>query len=239
MDVDDQRIDIEWPRFSAYELTNGVLRPTPKSDFGKYRPWESYLIARRVGMNTAGPHEDLLKLVFDLRFLARSPGPKYLLEPQSAERTLEWCSTHGVLGVKFSGPSDELPHSSQSWRRHNEPFDDFVNAALELDEALRPFANIPDLERGSLDLVESLGGRASRVFSDGAQHSSLIELYWAMTLHDVLAGGWPDACSLCGTIFLTRSKRARYCSPTCRETAQKRAQRQRRRDSPGSPSALG
>jgi hypothetical protein len=222
---------VKWPRFSEYQLVNPALAAAADAISETYFPWRAYLAAREDGLSQRGPHEELLRLVSDLRFTIRSRDGGYELDAPSVEALLRWCSRHGLLGVGF--PSLGEAGSKPKWPKYEESVEDFLDAVLELRDTMAPFVDYAVWgEEESLELLGALELRALRPMSSAFADSTLIELCWAMAFQDALAAGFPRICQHCDSLFLTRSRQAKYCTGRCRETAQKQAHRKslRKRD---------
>lgn len=229
-DIQD-RDGFEWPHFDRYRLEKGLLIVDAGAAIEWRYPWRDYLATREIGMSRRGPHEELLKLVTDLRFVVRSPGPGFVPDARSVESLVDWCSRWGLLGIGLSSIGGASSPSKKGWRGYQEALSDFLDAALELRSALGLFAGRAEWTRpDTQDLVDALVPVASGTATGAPPAGSLLQMFWAMTLQDAMAGGAPRSCEVCETLFLTRSRRAKYCSSTCRETAQKRARRGRQQN---------
>ena len=92
-----------WCRFDRYEIGDGYIRPATGANLEYFDPWQDY---RRAGGGRGAwipPYGSLLELVRNLESRpSPGPGPLWALSPGSEQRLLDWCSTHGVLGL--------LPH---------------------------------------------------------------------------------------------------------------------------------
>src|SRR6266852_9471668 len=98
---------IEWWRFSLYEIRDGCVRPSDGARLEWYDPWPDFQHTRTqtVGQAPAAAqpaYQSLLKLVHQLEYL---PGPTChpdRLTQKSQALILEWCQQHGLLGVLLS-----------------------------------------------------------------------------------------------------------------------------------------
>src|SRR5439155_27351539 len=123
-----------------------------------------------------------------------------------------------------------LPTSDAFWRMYAEPVDAFIEAAMVFRTAVRQL-NGSDAGERQLGLQTlnallspvgiAIGVTAGELRERRVPHS-LLGMFAAMVLLDVTAGRRPLACIVCGTPFLSKVDRARYCSPPCRRNAQKR-----------------
>ena len=142
------------------------------------------------------------------------------------------------------------------WERYVEPVEDFVRAASALRDALdglRHAAPVREMtpeqigrvSRGisALDALIFPVRSATGVLEDGSFREqwispSLLTSFAKMAHEDVTGGKRPLSCALCGRTFVTDAYQARYCSPRCRNTAQKREYRRKLQEkaAAGSPS---
>ena len=83
------RIGAEWPRFSAYELLDGCIRPTENARLERYDP-----LTER-GKGGRRPYEDLAELIRQGRYTVSSRA----ITPETAESVVSWCQQYGLLGV--------------------------------------------------------------------------------------------------------------------------------------------
>jgi len=136
------------------------------------------------------------------------------------------------------------PTTEAFWRLYAEPIDAFLEGAQALAGALhglqgeRPFAGGPDATGAatrSLAALHTLVGPVSAALAiteDGALRQrwiapSLLGSYAMMALQDIGGNRRILACARCGGLFTAAAYQARYCSPRCRNTAQKAALRAR------------
>ena len=136
------------------------------------------------------------------------------------------------------------------YQRYAEPIDDFLRAAMRLVDTLaRVGAKLeeagesrsPELgleilnEFEPLALTAGLGDSSdlSPPYREAAEMPSLITLFAQMALQDIAGVGMrPVRCAVCGRTFVTQAYQAQYCSARCRNTAQRRSQRERARSAP-------
>lgn len=129
-----------------------------------------------------------------------------------------------------------LPLSEEFWREYAEPLDQFVNAVRALEDALRYLQEPTEVRRGR-DKINALAGDVNLTlltseegFRQAWVSTSLLGTLAAMAIFDLAGGKRVLRCQTCGRPFVSGSPSARYCSSTCRHTAQKRAYRQRVRE---------
>lgn len=129
-----------------------------------------------------------------------------------------------------------LPLSEEFWREYAEPLDQFVNAVRALEDALRYLQEPTEVRRGR-DKINALAGDVNLTlltseegFRQAWVSTSLLGTLAAMAIFDLSGGKRVLRCETCGRPFVSGAPTARYCSPTCRQTAQKRAYRQRIRE---------
>jgi hypothetical protein len=140
------------------------------------------------------------------------------------------------------------PLSAEFWLTYAEPVYDFVEAAHLLLDTIRIFEirqkgpgsgnGEPAAKlRRAMDhfhgLIETVSPTISRPLEGAPRQewlaTSLLGALAMMALLDLTESRRVITCSTCGRISVTRAYQARYCSPTCRNTAQKRRHRGRRR----------
>lgn len=137
------------------------------------------------------------------------------------------------------------PLSERFWRLYAEPVHDFLDAARSLRSALRalgqmkPYEEASDEERreivGGRDTLHSLTRSVSptiALLEDGSIRQewiapSLLASLGMMALQDLSEDRRIRSCTACGSIFLTSAYQAQYCSPRCRNRAQKQRHRER------------
>ena len=129
-----------------------------------------------------------------------------------------------------------LPLSEEFWREYSEPLDQFISAVHALESALRCLQEPTDVRRGR-DKINALAGDVNLVLLTSQEQfrqawvaTSLLGTLTAMAILDLAGGKRVILCETCGRPFVSGVQKARYCSPTCRHTAQKRAYRQRIRE---------
>ncbi len=136
------------------------------------------------------------------------------------------------------------PTTDAFWRLYAEPLDAFLEGAEALAGALyglqgeRPFAGGPeasDAAARSLAALHTLVAPVSAALAiteDGALRQrwlapSLLGSFAMMALQDLAGNRRVLACNRCGGLFTAAAYQARYCSPRCRNAAQKAALRSR------------
>lgn len=148
------------------------------------------------------------------------------------------------------------PFSEEFWRRYREPVNDFLERAKGLTSALKYFSSpIPEdiwsdgwvhddnglpsmryidfwadvtyLNELTSNASIGLGLDATGCPREVIGFRSLLASFALMILHDVTGGRKVNVCANCGTPFTSTSPKAGYCSLRCRNTAQKRRQRER------------
>lgn len=138
------------------------------------------------------------------------------------------------------------PMSENFWRMYAEPVDAFIDGALALYQAIaglrhvKPFADVSEEDRiegaRGLDILHALTSTVRVTIvpqADGTVRQrwlapSLLASYAMMVLQDLTEHRRPRACEKCGNLFTSPAYQARYCSPRCRQAAQKRAYREKK-----------
>ncbi len=170
---------------------------------------------------------------------------RYRYEPfsQTWGRFFVGASTHECESYPYPAPLAE-----EFWRTYAEPVYDFVEAARLLLNALRLFqAHQGDPGTGSaadalklrqaMDAFHGLIETVSPTISpsvDGTPRqgwlaTSLLGALAMMALLDLTESRRVMTCHTCRRIFVTKAYQAAYCSTTCRNTAQKRRHRAKRK----------
>jgi hypothetical protein len=135
------------------------------------------------------------------------------------------------------------PLSDAFWRAYAEPVEDVVKAAVQLRKALALLkdateAGSQDLGRirRGMDILHALTRtvRPTLVPSDGVLRqewlsTSLLGTLAMMALLDLTEQRRIRTCATCGEVFVTKAKEGAYCSVRCRETAQKRRYRAKKK----------
>lgn len=88
-----------WWRFEAYRLKDGCIRPARGAELICYDPWWDFYRQRTERGHrrpTEAPYAPLLRLVEQLG-LPNSQG--HVLSGDHQELLLDWCATHGLLGL--------------------------------------------------------------------------------------------------------------------------------------------
>jgi len=138
-----------------------------------------------------------------------------------------------------------LPLSDAFWRLYAEPIQDFIGAALTLRNALLDLSRDDDQRARAaganrLTVVAAPVRQALLPLPDGSFQQrwlapTLLASFAAMASQDIARPGHRvRRCAVCGRLVVTKAYQLRYCSQTCRHTAQKRNYRRRVRES-GSP----
>ncbi len=83
------RLGAEWPRFSAYELRDGCIRPTENARLERYDP-----LTERSERGKR-PYEDLAELIRQGRYTVSSRA----VTPKIEASVVSWCQQYGLLGV--------------------------------------------------------------------------------------------------------------------------------------------
>ncbi len=114
-----------WVRYSAYEVTDGWIRPAPGAELTSYDPWREYEQSvqrghyRKGGTTREPSYQSLLSMLprvvtppvleslqTSLEMGLGANGP-LRLDTRRTDRLASWCVKHGVLGV-FSQRCTEL-----------------------------------------------------------------------------------------------------------------------------------
>jgi hypothetical protein len=136
--------------------------------------------------------------------------------------------------------------SEEFWLSYAEPVEDFIEAASLLLSAVTALGTInPHAETDENDLEKidwGMGVLHSLVRTVGPAvipkpegslrqewvSTSLLGAFAMMGLLDLTESRRILGCENCGTVFVSRSRRAKYCSQKCRLTTQKRRHRARK-----------
>jgi hypothetical protein len=135
------------------------------------------------------------------------------------------------------------PLTEEFWRIYAEPVEDFLEHAGWLIAALHRVASPPTFRsKGSehglgLETLNTLAGRVSPVlelnddgsFRQGWGTNSLLASLATMAIFDIGGSQRVLRCETCGRHFVTPAYQAKYCSDTCRSTAQKRRSRAKKK----------
>jgi hypothetical protein len=140
------------------------------------------------------------------------------------------------------------PTSAEFWCHYGESVEDFLNAAFAIRDALQKLKHIKpqaesteETERHVLEGMKILYALVSPVrtivepLTNGTYDQrwvspSLLASFAMMALQDVAAQKRILNCETCRSLFLSTSPRARYCTTTCRHTAQKRRYRAKKKE---------
>ena len=139
-----------------------------------------------------------------------------------------------------------LPGTDAFWSIYAEPVYDFVEAATLLRAAIHGLcgeegtiaAEDQGTRQDAIDRLNRLLGpigpaavlAADRHLRQQWGATSLLGAYALMALMDLTGQRPPRICGNCGKLFMTKAYQGTYCSSTCRNTAQKRRYRQRKRE---------
>jgi len=136
-----------------------------------------------------------------------------------------------------------LPSTEEFWRLYCEPVSTFVEGAVMLRQAadrlraMKPFADALESDIGSvafgLDALHALvlpTSPALHIRDNGTFEqiwvpASLLGAYAMMLLQDLADQAPIYRCLVCNRLFTSKSPKAKYCSPRCRNTANVRVQR--------------
>ncbi len=139
-----------------------------------------------------------------------------------------------------------LPGTDAFWSIYAEPVYHFVEAATLLRAAIHGLcgeegtiaAEDQGTRQDAIDRLNRLLGpigpaavlAADRHLRQQLGATSLLGAYALMALMDLTGQRPPRICGNCGKLFMTKAYQGTYCSITCRNTAQKRRYRQRKRE---------
>ncbi len=93
-----------WWRFTKYEITwdeitgDGWIRPAPDAKLRPYDPSDAYKKRGRT-RDVVPPYQSLISLLERAAYRPFSRSRLLTLTPSGEEEILQWCSTHGLLGV--------------------------------------------------------------------------------------------------------------------------------------------
>jgi hypothetical protein len=131
------------------------------------------------------------------------------------------------------------------WEHYAEPVEDFVRTASALRDALEGLRHAAPVREMTPEQIGNVSRGISAlhalifpvrsavgVLEDGTFREqwispSLLTSLAKMAHEDVTGGRRPLSCALCGRTFVSDAYQARYCSPRCRNTAQKREYRRK------------
>jgi hypothetical protein len=129
------------------------------------------------------------------------------------------------------------PATNEFWDLYGEPVSEFVTAAWLIVngiEAITKPANRGAPDRGAIRLAHlaAYGVPYLARERDGSRRQrwvagSLLSALAFMAMEDI-SRNLLHQCSTCNTFFLSEAYQAEYCSPTCRNTMQKRRYRKRK-----------
>lgn len=105
-----------WWRFSRYEILDGYIRPAKGASLERYRPWLEYDALKGKG-SVPRPYSGLVEL--SREFDEHSSG--WELTDKEESLILDWCNTHGLLGVLLHQVEMVLMRDRESelgWRRY-------------------------------------------------------------------------------------------------------------------------
>lgn len=142
-----------------------------------------------------------------------------------------------------------VPLTKSFWQQYAEPIEAFVEGALALRTAVNALK--ASAEAGQREGRAALAALLAPITIGTADEErgpcwaspSLLATFAMMFDQDRRSGRRPLGCDVCGRVFLSGVGAARYCSETCRHTAQKRRwrakqRRPRRRRTPDRPSGV-
>lgn len=223
------RTALGWRRLTVEELVHGDLEALERHPRSARTAASRLLPAGTVLIAGVRQHSDML-----YEAPLREAWARFFPDVSPAQHDAPTESTY------------PLPLTAEFWRAYGEPVDDFLDAALALYEALDALrapatgragaesraVGIQRLNALVAPIAPHLALRTDRgepPFEQRWASPSLLATFALMALQDLAAGMRPEHCSRCGTLFMTASPLGRYCSNTCRYTAQKRAQRDHKR----------
>ena len=163
-------------------------------------------------------------------------GPEIGVEPLSSTWAKFFPTVPKGEEETFDYPQ---PLTEKFWRLYAEPLGGFLDGieALRLgllygqDDGEDP--GFPMFAEESMDtLIASV--RPALVLSDGKLRQrwtapSLLGMFAAMVMRDLTESRRVLECAVCGSVFTSTAWQGKYCSERCRNTAQKRAYRQRKK----------
>lgn len=132
-------VDGRWWRFDRYKLEDGFIKPHPEAVLTSYNPWAAYWKSRQKGEKGGrSPYVSLVSLVEDLggihllidEFSAKGESLQRKLDERGTERLLEWCATHGLLGLLFD--DIRLARFAPRWSKT----DDYLHDCLTVSPPL-------------------------------------------------------------------------------------------------------
>ena len=127
-----------------------------------------------------------------------------------------------------------LPLGERFWTEYAEPVADFVLGAAEFARAVRNLnARRKATQLEGLRTLHAMTGAVRVALEPGPKRTyrqvwrspSLLASFALMLLQDLAEQAPLYQCAVCNTLFTSKSRRAKYCSPKCRNTANKRIQR--------------
>jgi hypothetical protein len=174
-----------WPRFEAYELEDGLIKPKAGAKVEWYDPWFEEEKRRAEGGGES-PRNSLLRIAdrierSSLRSIVEAPSHAEWLGKKETRDLLEWCAQNGLLGLLHHQiilvrlPPSRLHFSALGWIARTEllnsevPVDTPRGAPAPADQP--PVAADPSqgiyrgIVNGDID-TEPLPGRWSRFFPD-------------------------------------------------------------------------
>jgi hypothetical protein len=166
----------------------------------------------------------------------------------SYEATSELLDFFPRLGWNWGSYAPPRPLTPEFWRQYGEPVWEFAHycsgvfgpavdimCGVETD----PARSGPDTVQRAFRAISALALAAAPSFSYDESTSAVTEervsagllaSYALMFLWDFAAGRRCLRCRTCDRYFVSNDQRARYCSRTCRLTAQSRRYRSKRRE---------
>lgn len=179
--------------------------------------------------------------------------PGVLLEDLKGEKIADQAFSEEWAKYFPSIPDDERvnypypePLTKEFWQLYAEPLSEFAGAVRLLRNTLDGLRTTPNEHSSTQETQETQEFGSARHHLDaltssvvpflsvGESHlelrfscKSLLATFALMAMLDITGGERLDRCMTCGRFFTSKSPIARYCSSACRQTAQKRAQRER------------
>lgn len=97
----DLQIGGIWWRATRYQIQDGLIRPVRSAAIDPYDPWAAYARDRggSGGDGFSAPYAPLLELAWRVRLMPSRAHEKARLTPESEALILEWCASHGLLGI--------------------------------------------------------------------------------------------------------------------------------------------
>jgi len=106
-----------WWRADRYEILDGRIGPAQGAVLDTYDPWAAYARTRRAGSAVDGapaPYAALLELAWRVQLTLPRAHEPVRLTPDCERRVLEWCASHGLLGILLQ--ETEVAYYAARWR---------------------------------------------------------------------------------------------------------------------------